>query len=105
MATKREVDFWKDQCRELTAALDRSREDKHALTARIWDNSEEAKTARAIADGLEWQVEELEAENAKLRELCERAAIELRVNGNVTDAMTEKLLDDMRELGVEVSDA
>ena len=42
------------------------------------------------------------SENAMLRELCERCAIELYVNGNVTDAMTEKLLDDMRELGIEV---
>lgn len=41
-------------------------------------------------------------ENAKLRELCERCAIELYANGNVTDAATENLFDDMRELGVEV---
>ena len=41
-------------------------------------------------------------ENAKLRELCERCAIELYVNGNVTDAATENLFDDMRELGIEV---
>ena len=71
MATKAEVEFWKDQCRKLTAALDRSLKDKHALIARIWDNSEEAKTARAVADGLEWQVEELQAENVKLRKLVQ----------------------------------
>lgn len=47
-------------------------------------------------------VTNLEAENAKLRELCERCAIELYVNGNVTDAATENLFDDMRELGIEV---
>lgn len=43
-------------------------------------------------------------ESAKLRELCERCAIELYVNGNVTDAATENLFDDMRELGVEVDE-
>ena len=43
-----------------------------------------------------------EAENAKLRELCERCAIELYANGNVADAATENLFDDMRELGIEV---
>lgn len=45
---------------------------------------------------------DLLAENAKLRELCEQCAIELYVNGNVTDASTEMLFDDMRELGIEV---
>jgi len=48
------------------------------------------------------RAEKLKAENAKLRELCERAAIELCVNGNVTDAATKNLFDDMRELGIEV---
>lgn len=45
----------------------------------------------------------LKAENAMLRELCERAVQELHVNGNVTDASTESLFDAMRELGIEVS--
>ena len=44
MATKAEVEQWKDL-------------------------SDETEAAKAIADGLEWQVEELQAENAKLREL------------------------------------
>ena len=47
-------------------------------------------------------IREYVAENAKLRELCERCAIELYVNGNVEDAATENLFDDMRELGIEV---
>lgn len=42
------------------------------------------------------------SENANLRELCERCAIELYANGNVTDAATENLFDDMRKLGIEV---
>lgn len=41
-------------------------------------------------------------ENAKLRELCEDCAIELYANGNVTDAATENLFDDMRKLGIKV---
>ena len=48
------------------------------------------------------QIARLKAENANLRELCERCAIELYVNGNVEDAATENLFDDMRELGIEV---
>lgn len=69
MATAYEVDQWKDRCRMLTALLNKSRSEKEALTRRIRDNSEEAKTARAIADGLEWEVEDLKAQNAKLKEL------------------------------------
>lgn len=46
--------------------------------------------------------EKLRAENAKLRELLHDAAIELYVNGNVTDGATELLFDQMRELGIEV---
>ena len=102
MATKREVDFWKDQCRELTAALDRSLKDKHALTARIWDNSEEAKTARAIADGLEWQVEELEAENAKLRELCADLYAEMITYSDAPHYNASVWAPKLRELGIEV---
>ena len=69
MATKYEVELWKEQCRKLTAALDRSIKEKQDLTARIMDNSEEAKTARAVADGLEWQLEELQADNERLLRL------------------------------------
>lgn len=71
MATKEEVERLKDGNRMLMAALNRSMKDKLDLTARIKDNSDEAEAAKAIADGLEWQVEELQAENAKLRELVE----------------------------------
>ena len=53
-----------------------------------------------------WNVTELKVkadfENDKLRKLCEQCAIELYANGNVTDAATENLFDDMRELGIEV---
>lgn len=55
-------------------------------------------------DGLAVDIEKLHDENSKLRELCERCAIELYANGNVTDAATENLFDDMRELGVEVNE-
>jgi len=41
-------------------------------------------------------------ENAKLRELLHDAAIELYVNGNITDGATVLLFDQMRELGIEV---
>ena len=69
MATAYEVEQWKDRCRRLTSLLDKSRREKEELTRRIRDNSEEAKAARAIADGLEWEVDDLKAENEKLREL------------------------------------
>ena len=72
MATAYEVDQWKDRCRMLTALLDKSRSEKEALTRRIRDNSEEAKTARAIADGLEWEVEDLKAENLQLRQRVDK---------------------------------
>jgi hypothetical protein len=41
-------------------------------------------------------------ENAKLRELLHDAAIELYVNGNITDGATVLLFDQIRELGIEV---
>lgn len=119
MATKYEVELWKEQCRKLTAALDRSWEEKLALTARIRDNSEEAKTAKAVADGLEWQVEELQEENAKLRELVRMMQHfeELGCCGcpheDKCDAdtlydpycpMREEIKQAMRELGVEVDE-
>ena len=66
MATKYEVELWKEECRKLTAALNQSLKEQQDLTARIMDNSEEAKTARAVADGLEWQVKELQADNERL---------------------------------------
>ena len=69
MATKYEVEFWKERCRKLVEALNRITDDNLAMTARLFDNSEEAKTARAVADGLEWQVEELQAENERLYRL------------------------------------
>ena len=72
MATAYEVDQWKDRCRRLTALLDKSRSEREALTRRIRDNSEEAKTARAIADGLEWEVEDLKAENLQLRQRMDK---------------------------------
>ena len=108
MATKAEVEFWKDKCRKLTAALDRSIKDKDELTARLWDNSEEAKTARAVADGLEWRVEELEVENARLREDLEdqegydqmlrdrlRQQTELCVKAEADNAKLRELVTDM----------
>jgi hypothetical protein len=47
-------------------------------------------------------IQALRLENAKLRELLHDAAIELYVNGNITDGATELLFDQMRELGIEV---
>ena len=83
----------------ITSALD-------ALT-RYYDAKEREESAvlyinDAYLEALN-SLEKLEAENFKLRELCERCAIELYVNGNVEDAATENLFDDMRELGIEVS--
>jgi len=75
-----------------------------------WNGSnmfELARMCREAADTI-WQLRDdlqrANAENAKLRELCERCAIELYVNGNVEDAATENLFDDMRELGIEVDE-
>lgn len=111
MATAYEVDQWKDRCRRLTALLDKSRNEKEALTRRIRDNSEEAKTARALADGLEWEVDDLKAENEKLRELvhdmwldgmCECDEL-VAAQGQYHCAQCEYHFPDrMKELGIEV---
>ena len=56
----------------------------------------------AVFEAHEALIDKLITENAKLRELLHDAAIELYVNGNVTDGATELLFDQMRELGIEV---
>lgn len=66
MATKYEVELWKGQTRQLAELLRRNTKEKVDLTAKMLESSEEAKTARAVADGLEWQVEELQADNERL---------------------------------------
>lgn len=117
MATAYEVDQWKDRCRRLTALLDKSRNEKEALTRRIRDNSEETKAARAIADGLAWEVEDIKAENEKLRALvsdmlrtyrnvgmiCEGCGYEMGCDG--TDCQGDEyslFLGRARELGIGV---
>ena len=103
MATAYEVDQWKDICRNLTSLLDKSRREKEELTRRIRDNSEEASTARAIADGLEWEVDDLKAQNAKLRELlvdCVDVADAYYYGGGVKDDL-DTIKEEMRELGIE----
>lgn len=59
------------------------------------------RVLKAHNEAVERQIATEQVENAKLRELCERAYIELQFNGNVTDAATEQLIEDMRELGVD----
>lgn len=69
MATKAEVEFWKDMCRKLTGIMDRQDEIYTEVMSRLNARTEELKSLQAIVDGLEWQVEDLQAENDKLREL------------------------------------
>jgi hypothetical protein len=66
---------------------------------------EGAETKARISESLDnarIEYMQKESENAKLRELLHDAAIELYVNGNITDGATELLFDQMRELGIEV---
>lgn len=101
MATAYEVDQWKDRCRRLTALLDKSRREKEELTRRIRDNSEETKAARAVSDGLAWEVEDLKAQNAKLKELVRCLYDDLKRGPEPPDWIGERRLD-MQELGIEV---
>lgn len=78
----------------------------------------EAENAKLRSERDHWHVEQVHAygnwedvykyaaklkvENDRLRELLHDAAIELYVNGSITDGATELLFDQMRELGIEV---
>lgn len=69
MATAAEVEFWKDMCRKESARNNRLRSEWNEAVRQQLAADDARKTAEAVANGLEWQVEELEAENAKLRDL------------------------------------
>lgn len=116
MATKAEVEFWKDMCRKLTGIMDRQDEIYTEVMSRLNARSEELKSLQAIVDGLEWQVEDLQEENDKLRELaadmwegygdprCEEC--HLKDTPTCADcpicAREASVIDRMRELGMEV---
>lgn len=59
MATKAQVDFWKDMTRKLTKVIESQRETYNAVMEKVFDNGEEIKTLQARIDGLEWENEEL----------------------------------------------
>lgn len=67
MATKAEVEFWKDMNRKLTVIIDRQRDTYTAVMGKVYARGEELKSLQAMVDGLEWQVEDLQTENARLR--------------------------------------
>lgn len=69
---------------------------------RITELESENASLRGAVQGLGELCDKYKVENAKLRELLHDAAIELYVNGNITDGATELLFDQMRELGIEV---
>lgn len=67
MATKAEVEFWKDMCRKLVGINNSQTATYEAVMSKLNARSEELKSLQAIVDGLEWQVEDLQTENARLR--------------------------------------
>lgn len=69
MATAAEVDFWKDMCRRQTNHNNKIRNQRDEAIRQQLAAEDARKTAQAVADGLEWRVQELEKDNAKLREL------------------------------------
>ena len=99
MATAAEVDFWKDMCRKQTARNDKILDMRDEAIRQQLKAEDKLKTAQAVADGLEWQVQDLEAENAKLRELV-RDLWEYIYIGTARDG--QSLHDRTRKLGVEV---
>ena len=68
MATAHEVEQWKDLCRKLNTMNDRLHMALDNAVTRRLKAEDERKAAKAVADGLEWQVQELRAENEKLLE-------------------------------------
>ena len=96
MATSAEVEFWKDMCRKESARNNKLRSEWNEAIHQQLAADDARKTAEAVANGLEWEVEELASENAKLRELLQYVA-----DNHLCGTW---LLDRMRELGVEVTE-
>lgn len=104
MATKAEVEFWKDMCRKLVGINNSQTATYEAVMSKLNARSEELKSLQAIVDGLEWQVEDLQEENDKLRRLVrhlyEYRQLYFKTGIYPTDhGVTEQR---MRELGMEV---
>ena len=121
MATKAEVEFWKDMCRKLVDVNNSQTATYKAVMSNLNARSEELKSLQAVVDGLEWQVEDLQAENDKLRKLVSDmlpfaevglddscVARRCYMYEQCTTTVGGKclieahMLDRMRELGVEV---
>ena len=101
MATAAEVEFWKDMCRKESARNNKLRSEWNEAIRQQLAADDARKTAEAVASGLEWEVEELSSENAKLRELVRDMVDYGEGAGN---GMAEFFANRMRELGVGVDE-
>lgn len=84
------------------SAVAELRDENARLRELMYDRAHVHAIQHMTEDELRITAANVMEENRKLRELCEDCAIELYANGNVTDAATENLFDDMRKLGIKV---
>ncbi len=110
MATKAEVEQWKGILRK-QLEVGRHVRAKAEEAMRIAVEAERNKQiASAISDGLQWRVDELENENAKLRELVADMWF-WSYEGHIDSESQERqmlhidaVVHRMRELGIEVDE-
>lgn len=108
MATAAEVEFWKDMCRKESARNNKLRSEWNEAIRQQLAADDARKTAEAVANGLEWEVEEFASENAKLRELVADAWCYINHPADATwthkkrKEVRDSIADRMRELEIEM---
>lgn len=105
MMADADVEQWKGLCRKLNAMNNRLHMALDNAVIQRLKADDKCKIAEAKTDGLELQVQELKAENEKLRHLCliaHRWMDRALYDGSVRRYEYESITECMRELGIEV---
>lgn len=106
MATEYEVEQWKDLCEKVIMHNNELYGERNDALTQYAEAEYKRKIAEVKADGLERQMQELKAENEKLRELCLNAhgwMSRALYDGSARKYEYESITECMRELGIEVS--
>ncbi len=93
----KEEERLRDMLRKVTGAWNKCEVRYEESQRLLYDAREELKTAQAVADGLQWKVDEL-------CELCADMWVELHCKGAGFDVhqAADEFFERMQELGVEV---
>lgn len=111
MATKSEVEFWKDVSRKQSGWYDKARKARDEAIRLQVAADDARKTAQAVADGLEWQIDDLSELVVEMygfiHEACKRYPRMFDPNIGAGCQMVREMPDvrfagRMRDMGIEV---